>query len=297
MSVIYSIAERFCFATNRLPGGGIKGAMDTGLTTSTGNERPPRWLSLRCKVTSFKFEGFPVYVLMPRKPTCPSNKALLFLAGGGGMSRPTFLHYDTAAYLANQTGDIVYLPFYPLAPEHNVSEALAWLKHLHNKLAQRHNPKQIIFVGDSAGANLALSLTGRLVLSQRPATIVAISPAFGIEDGEPRDRRLEMESQDPILSVAMNDTIKENWARGVPLTSPDISPEYVDYSNFPPVLVAYGTHEVFYPLVKRGIEIMERAGVQLATIEEPLCHDWPLVRAFPEARQTLKQICHFIQKR
>lgn len=295
MSIIYSIAEAICFATNKLPGGGIKGSMDKSLTTSTGNERPPKWLSLCCEVSSFGFEGFPVYVLRSRKQGRAAAKALLFLAGGGGMSRPTPLHYDVAAYLANHANATVYLPFYPLAPAHNASEALAWLERLHGELARRHAPERIAFVGDSAGANLALALTGRLAQNQRPAGIVAISPAFGLEDGEPRDKRLQMESRDPILSVAMNDTIKKNWGRDVPLSSPDISPEYVDYAGFPPVLIIYGTHEIFYPLAQRCLNIMERAGVPLITLKEPLCHDWALVRAFPEARRALKQIRAFVQ--
>lgn len=34
--------------------------------------------------------------------------------------------------------------------------------------------------------------------------LILISPAFGIQNGKPRDIRLEMEERAPLLSVAMN---------------------------------------------------------------------------------------------
>ncbi|MCM1189617.1 MAG: alpha/beta hydrolase [bacterium] len=292
MSLLYSFAETACYGLNRLPGGGVKKLMDQGLTTSTGKEKLPAWVKRQCRVREVSLQGFPVYIIRRRSPAKRTNRAVLFLAGGGGMSRPTFLHYHAAVRMVKDTGATVYFPFYPLAPQHNASEAISWLEKVYRGMLRRYLPEQILFAGDSAGANLALSLTGRV--AERPCKLILISPAFGVQNGEARDIRLKMEKRDPLLSVAMNDCICENWARGIPLDSPDISPEFVDYRDFPEMLVFFGSHELFYPGVKKGLEKIAEEGVKLYTVEKPMCHDWALCFFFREGREALSKMCDFI---
>lgn len=292
MSRFYSIVETACYGLNKLPGGGVKKMMDKGLTTSTGREKLPVWVKKRCRVREISLKGFPVYVIRHKNPEKRTGQALLFLAGGGSMSRPTLLHYEAAVRIVNHTGITVYFPFYPLAPEHNASEAISWLERVYRGMLRRYQPEDILFAGDSAGANLALSLTGRM--AEKPRKLILISPAFGIQNGKSRDIRLEMEERDPLLSVAMNDCICENWGRGVPLDSPDISPEFVDYRDFPEMLVFFGSHELFYPAVKKGLERIAGQGVTIHAVERPMCHDWALCFFFREGREALSQMCSFI---
>lgn len=293
MSIFYSAVETICFGLNKLPGGGIKGAMDRALTTSTGKEKLPAWVSRQCSVLEKSIQRLPVYILRHKDKSKRTNRAVLFLAGGGGMSRPTVLHYATVALIVQNTGATVYLPFYPLAPEHNVSEALSWLVRLYRNILKVHVPEDTVFAGDSAGANLCLSLTERV--TEKPRRLILISPAFGIQNGAPRDIRLRMEKTDPLLSVAMNDCIAENWGRGVPLDSPDISPEFIHYEGFPEMLFFYGSHELFYPHVRSGQKKIKAQGAAVTTVEKPMCHDWALCWFFQEGREALAQMCDYIR--
>lgn len=294
MSLLYDIAEQFCFFTNRLPGGGVKKLMTGMLTSATGKEKPPGWLKIACRVRRYSFRGFPVYAIRAKRTAQKSGKAVLFLHGGGGMSRPTALHYDTARRIASQTGAVILLPFYPLAPSHTVRDALRWLEDLYRALCRKYNTKDIVFMGDSAGANLCLSLAGRS--ADKPSGLIIISPAFGLQDGKPRDIRLRAEKRDPVLSVEMNDLIAANWCRGIPLDSPDISPEFVDYTGFPPMLFIYGTHELFYPHVKKGIRKIRERGADIETFGRALCHDFALCAFFREGREAIRKMSEWINR-
>ena len=292
MSLIYRLAEGGCFLLNKLPGGGAKGSM-SGMFSGKCNEiRLPRSMHKGLTVRQSEFNGCTVHRIRSDNMSGAPKQAILFLPGGGGMARATRLHYDTARRLALMTDAEIFIAHYPLAPKHNVRDALTWLEMFYLTMLQEYKAGDIVFMGDSAGANLVLSLTAGL--SARPGGLIVISPACGLENGAKRDIRKEMESHDPILSVAMNDTIAENWCRDVPLDSPDISPEYIDYGDFPPILMFYGSHELFYPLVDDYVTMLREQKVQIRTIVKPMCHDWALCSFFPEGREAIDLMSEWI---
>ena len=194
--------------------------------------------------------------------------------------------------MARDTGATVYFAYYPLAPEHNVIQALEWLEGVYRRIVNKHLVEDITIMGDSAGANLTLSLINRV--KNKPSKAILVSPASGLEYGRNRDIRLAMEHRDPLLTVKMNDLIAENWARNIPLSSPDISPEYICYKGFPRILLFCGTHEVFYPHNKKLISKMKKEGAKAETVIMPMCHDWALCRVFPEGKNAVIKMSDFI---
>ena len=202
------------------------------------------------------------------------------------------IHFDTVSRLIQETGATVYFAYYPLAPQSNVRGALAWLEDVYQAMQRRYVPKNIVFVGDSAGANLALSLSYRA--RKKPAKVIAISPATGLDNGRDREIRKAMETIDPLLNVEMNDLIAERWSKDVPLDDPDINPEGIDYSNFSDILMFYGSHELFYPHVKRLVQKIREDKAELETVERPMCHDWALCSFFPEGQKAIKRMRDFI---
>ena len=294
MSFAYKVAEKGCFLLNKLPGGGPKGDM-SDLISGNDEIKLPRSMHSGLDLKEISFEGFTVHRIRTQESGLSSKKAVLFLPGGGGMARATKVHYDTAKRLAARTGAEIIIAHYPLAPKHNVRYALEWLERFYyRELLKDYRTEDIVFMGDSAGANLILSLAYRL--KDKPESLIVISPACGLENGHNRDVRIEMEPKDPILTVAMNDLIAEHWCRNVPLDSPDISPEYIDYTGFPPMLMFYGTHELFYPHVRNYIKLLQKNRVFLTAVEKPMCHDWALVKDFPEGREALNKMVDWIQK-
>lgn len=291
MSVTYEIVEDVAFFLNHHVNGCVKKIMHNFITSSSNCEELPLWIYLQLKVKKYRYKDFPIYV-MRRKNNINAKKAILFLAGGGGMARPMFLHFDIVSKLARDTGATVYFAYYPLAPEHNVIQALEWLEGVYRRIVNKHLVEDITIMGDSAGANLTLSLINRV--KNKPSKAILVSPASGLEYGRNRDIRLAVEHRDPLLTVKMNDLIAENWARNVPLSSPDISPEYICYKGFPRILLFCGTHEVFYPHNKKLISKMKKEGAKAETVIMPMCHDWALCRVFPEGKNAVIKMSDFI---
>ena len=91
-----------------------------------------------------------------------------------------------------------------------------------------------------------------------------------------------------------NDMIATNWCRNVPLDSPDISPEYIDYKDFPPMLFFYGEHELFYPLVYDYLSMIRKKGVSFEEYKQPMCHDWALCSFLQEGRDAIRMMCRLI---
>ncbi len=291
--ILYSFIEKTFFIMNRLPGGGVKIFDMEEWGASSKSERFPGFLNKNgLRTRSEFFQGFRIHKISDSRGRRQTKRVVLFLPGGGGMQRATILHYDTAARIVKGTDADVYIAAYPLAPEYNVRDALTWLEKVYAVLLKKHDPKDIVFIGDSAGANLILSLTNRL--KEKPGKLIVISPACGLENGKTRNIRLAMEPYDPILTVEMNDMIAANWCRNVPLDSPDISPEYIDYKGFPPMYFFYGIHEIFYPLVYDYLCMLRRKGVSFQGKKQPMCHDWALCSFLREGRSAIRTMCRLI---
>jgi len=53
---------------------------------------------------------------------------------------------------------------YPLAPRHNVRDALTWLEGVYKAMTRRYMPRNITFIGDSAGAKIPIVFNKTLTL-------------------------------------------------------------------------------------------------------------------------------------
>lgn len=191
MSLVYNAVEKSCFTINKITNGSIKKHMHSFFAKEEQNDSLPPLMKKCFSVKEIKYHGFPVYIIRTRNKQKRTKKAVLFFASGGGMARPMGLHFDVVSRLVHNTEATIYFAYYPLAPKHNVTYALNWLEKVYKAMCKRFFPEQITFVGDSAGANLVVSLTSRV--KNKPGQLILISPAAGLENGSDRDMRLQME--------------------------------------------------------------------------------------------------------
>ena len=289
LSITYKIFEHGCYRMHEMHENAVKTRMYAEIARLDERQEIPQSMYRRFVVKKVNYRGFPVFIMQVRNRERRNKKAILFLAGGGGMSRPMGIHFDTAARLLQKTGATMYFAYYPLAPKHNAQQAVKWLKGVYQAMQKRYAAENIIFAGDSAGANLAFSLAYKA--EKKPGKIIAISPAPAPGNGQ---EDMAVEKLDPLLNVETIDMIKANWAKDVPPKCPDVNPIYVEYENFPKVLMFYGTHEIFYPNVKKLVKKIREAGVELETVEKPMCHDWALCSFFPEGRAAVRKMVNFI---
>ena len=109
----------------------------------------------------------------------------------------------------------------------------------------------IFVVGDSAGGNLALSLTLRLRDEGRdlPAGIVALSPWADLSNSGPS--HLYNATSDPSFGVEADEWdgvtpvgVDTTYPDGLNAQTPYLSPSFGDYAGFPPMLLQAGDLEV-----------------------------------------------------
>ncbi len=197
------------------------------------------------------------------RPSTVGDRVLLWLHGGGWtLGRPR--DYDSMAGLcAQQTGCVVVVPDYRLAPEHKAPTAvhdtidvLDWLASGPTELGI--GVPSVAVAGDSAGGNLAalaalhardtgLALTGQALVY--PSTDLAAVRPY-------RDA--------PVLSGEDMDTFKAFYlgGSGLPGTDPTVSPAHApSHEGLAPALVQTAELDPLRPEGEKYAEILERAGV------------------------------------
>jgi epsilon-lactone hydrolase len=224
-----------------------------------------------------------------------SGATLLYLHGGGYVGCSVETHRPITAGFA-QHGLRVFAPQYRMAPEHLFPAAVEDAVAVYRALIDQGIPAgRIVAGGDSAGGGLALSM----VVSLRdagialPAAVALFSPWTDLAaTGH------SLRENDKRCALFHGDTIAR--AAGYYLGSADprnplASPLYADLTGLPPMLIHVGENEVLLDDSRRLAERARAAGVRVDLKIWPVVpHDWPLVPAMPEARQSLREVSSFL---
>ena len=174
------------------------------------------------------------------------NDYAILYCHGGGYNTGSFMYARTVTgKLAENTLINVMAFDYRLAPEFPypcaVDDALKVWEYLEN-IGYRGD--HIIVTGDSAGGNLALSLTLKLkeLGKMMPAGLVLFSPWTDLTlEGVSHIERVDM---DPILTEEYMEKAVDDYAFDEDLNNPFISPLFGNFEGFPQTLIQVGDHEI-----------------------------------------------------
>ncbi len=173
------------------------------------------------------------------------KNAILYCHGGGYSTGSCIYARTLTTKLAASTSMDVFCFDYRLAPEYPYPAALedavkAW-DHL---MLLGYGARDVIVMGDSAGGNLALTLTVKLKEQGRilPRGLVLLSPWTDLTaSGKTHESRAEV---DPVLNADYLQEMTENYAAGRNLEEPLISPLFADLAGFPPTYIQAGDNEI-----------------------------------------------------
>lgn len=223
------------------------------------------------------------------------SRVILYCHGGAFMAGG--LPY--ARILASKLAKVCHirtLAFaYRLAPEHPFPAALedgvAAYAHL---LEQGYDASQIVIAGESAGGTLTFAIP--LALRDRgmplPGALVALSPWTNLTGSFPSYG--DNAEQDPSIDPVVLSQQAEQYAAGLSLIDPLVSPYFGDVSGFPPTLLQVGTLEVLLDDSVMMHKKLEDAGVDAALeICEGLWHVFQICE-IPEAHEALSRIADFV---
>ncbi|MGI9597934.1 MAG: alpha/beta hydrolase fold domain-containing protein [Acidimicrobiales bacterium] len=182
---------------------------------------------------------------------------------------------------------------YRLAPEHPYPAPIDDGSSVVDELAAEGRARPLVLAGDSAGANIALSVAlARLASgpSQPIAAMLLLSPHLDHRS------RSGAEDRDPLSDV---DDRAGAWLNSAfrgrrPADDPAISPLMAELSGLPPTLVQAGTVDASLDDAVRFARMARAAGVDVTLdLWHGLWHTWHYHRELPEAGQALAEAARF----
>ena len=193
------------------------------------------------------------------------KKYIILHCHGGGYSTGSSLYARTlTSKLAASTSMDVLCFDYRLAPEHPYPAATEdAMKAWNYLMLLGYGARDVILTGDSAGGNLALSLTLKLKAEGRllPRGLVLLSPWTDLtSSGKSFQTRAEV---DPVLDSAYIDRMVSAYAEGEDLRDPFISPLFGRFEGFPPTYIQVGENEILLSDSKRLHQAFVEANVSV----------------------------------
>ncbi|PDQ18344.1 esterase [Mesorhizobium sanjuanii] len=257
----------------------------------TEDHRPPASLHQRFDITTRSVGGFPVYDIAPRTGDL---RRILYLHGGAYVFQITSYHWGLIAEMANRLGFGITVPIYPIAPEHDFHAMFGMVGEVYRQMLDDTEAEDIIFMGDSAGGNMAVVLTMMAAEDALPlpSRHVLISPGLDMSLANPEV--FEAERNDPWLGISGGLEAVRLYSAGIDRSDWHISPLYGDLSVLPKTLLLTGSRDLLSPDNLIFAKKARAAGVEVEVVyEEGMFHVWPLVD-MPEARRARDSIVAFL---
>jgi monoterpene epsilon-lactone hydrolase len=229
-------------------------------------------------------------------PESRVDRVILYLHGGGFCLSETILHKRMVAKLCRLSGFKAYMPFYRLAPEHPFPAGLddcvasyQWL------LSLGIDPQSIVIAGDSAGGALTLSTLGRLRSEEIPLPACAVMISAGTDLTDDSRSQVDHLELDPLLAWDALELMRVAYLGEANPRDPMVSPVFLDYSGFPPLLFHVGSTELVYDHSTRAAASAQRANVDVRIkVWQGMPHVFQAMGFLPESRVALKEIAAFI---
>jgi monoterpene epsilon-lactone hydrolase len=247
-----------------------------------------------------EFENLVMEYLKPEEKS--SGKVILQLHGGGYIGPMKNVYRRFAVNYSELCKGVDVLTIdYRVAPEEPFPAALEDAVTAYKWLVEEKNyeSKNIMVVGDSAGGGLALALClylkdNRISL---PAGIVVMSPWNDLTNSG--TSYIENYEIDPLFGKTTNNMLYDSAYIGEnDPHNPYISPIYGDFTEFPPMLMQVGTHEV---LLSDTLTVAEKAKKQKVKVKlsiyEGMFHVFQMAGdLIPESKAAWKEVGSFINR-
>ena len=232
--------------------------------------------------------GCPVLKFIHKQKT---DKANLFLIGGGMISAPRPGSVKKALRFAKESGLDVYVPYYPLCTDYPLTQAYEMVHETYRVMLRDYEAGHISILGTSSGGNLALGMVPYMNDGHQdtpmPRYILAISPGTCVDTDEEWQRMLELEQKDVAIPAQYMKTAVEIMRHGEKSV-----PDYMlflqrgDFTGCPKVTFIYGSDETLYACAPSFEAAMEKYGVNYEMIVgQGLFHCYPVFPICKEGRE------------
>lgn len=270
-----------------------------GLVRSFGSEKAVPKIP-RMKKDGFDFEtvtvtGHPVLLIKHR---IKSSSLCVFVVGGGMLEYPSPSQVRSALKTAERTGRDVALPYFPLAPEYNLFDAVEMLYGTYSLMLSSYSSDDIAFLGGSSGAFMTLCLMSYINEEKKgvplPGKLYLSSPGSALTEEERKEAEGK-NSSDLIMSTTALDNIFSGMAGGREL------PEYMrymqrgNYRGLGSAYLSYGGDEVFSAAAASTAERLRSFGTDVTLeVGEGMYHMYAALPLVKEAEVAYERMIAYL---
>lgn len=226
--------------------------------------------------------------------------AILYLFGGGYITKPDKRDLSLARKICRETGKDIWFYFYPLCIDKTIVETYSATVRVYEEMVKTYGGDPISLLGFSSGASLALGIglyinENKLNLKM-PREIIASSPGSCLSDDLDIDRLKELNKKDIIVDCKYFETGMEILTKDKEVPDYMLCPYRGDFSNFPMTYLYFGSHEVIYAFAPLFEKALKKYKVDYKIIVgEGLCHCYPLLSIFPEGKEAQEEIINILK--
>lgn len=242
------------------------------------------------------------YYEILKNKNCNTDK-VIFMIHGGSFKVKLIDTYRRIAekYSKLLDGATVISVDYRVFPQYEHPAQLHDTKDVYLELLnQGIKPENIIFIGDSAGANLAVTTTLWLRDNNYPIPSHIVCFSLWADMTSSGESRVKNAYLDPFGGIAKNKSIEENWdylhrisayAKNIDRTSPYVSPVFAEFNDFPPVTLVCGGAEMDESDNDRVFAKMKKENINVELFKyDGMFHCFQMMSFLPESRNAYKRV-------
>ena len=227
---------------------------------------------------------------------------IFYIHGGGFTTGSARERRMVTQYVVGKYGYNCVSVNYRLSPENKWPVQIEDCYRCYKELLEKgYDSKSMVFMGESAGGTLVLSLA--MLVRDRglplPKAVVAFSPATDQAVDLPSHRnniKTDYMLKD-MVARGLTEVLFDHQATQEELKDPLLSPYYGSYEDLPPVFLSASDSETLYDDTVILYEKLKKGGHALEIdIKHNVCHAYQIMTYMPEAKQTLDKCFSFIER-
>ena len=233
------------------------------------------------------------------EPGADPNRIIFYCHGGGYVWGAPKFYRELAWRLSKACDARVFLLDYSLAPAAKfpiqVNEGLA----AYDMVCKNNSNARVVLSGDSAGGNLAVSMTIAIRDNggPAPAALALISPWLDMTGSG--DSLKYNGEKDVMLQPDVAVKGARAYSGELAADDPRCSPLFADHKGLPPILTQVGSEEILLDDSTRLAASIDKVGGDITLKVWPkMHHAWHMSAAIvPEARKAIKEIADYFEQR
>lgn len=262
--------------------------------------KPPISTVIQYNIKEEKFKNRKVFIMTSKQHSDRSDKYLLYLHGGAYIMEATYKHWQFLEEIVDRTGMTLILPDYPLTPKNTYKEVFNMIEPLYKEVINKVGKENLIMMGDSAGAGMALGLLQKIGEEgqKMPCKTILLSPWLDVRMTNPEIS--EKEKVDPVLLKEGLIVAGKSYAGEDGMDNYLVNPILGPLDKLENITIYTGTYDMLNPDVHIFIDRAKAEGVKIDLREkEKAIHIWMTHienKKVYAARETFEDIVKLLQE-